>query len=53
MLEKLNKETAARTESWRENDVVDNALGATVTPLFNTLLLLLKISGTEDKLLPC
>lgn len=50
---KRMKETAAGTESWRENDVAISASGATVTPLFYALLLLLKICGTEDKLSPC
>lgn len=46
------KETTAGTESWRENDVAISAFGACVT-LFNALLPLLKICGTEDKFLPC
>ncbi len=42
--------TAAGTESWKENDVAIIAFGATVTRLLDALVLLLKISRTEDKL---
>lgn len=54
VLEELNERDCSRErESWGENDVAINAFGATVTRLFNALVVPLKICGTEDKLLPC
>lgn len=54
MSEKLNERDCSRDrESRGENDVALNASGAAEIPLFNALVLLLKISGTEDKLSLC